>query len=225
MDRLTPCRGASIARRGVRQCVWLVVAAVMLWLSRVDAQQLLDRVVARVSGVPITLTDVRIATALGVIDAQPNEDPQTSAARQLIDRELELTEVTRFPPQEPSAADIDKQVAAYKARVGNQLAALMQSTGLTEERLRQMARSTVRIQAYLAQRFGTASVVPAAEVRRYYEAHPSEFMRDGRVLPFDDVEPIARDAASSARRRGAIAQWLRDLRGRTDVFEPVVLQP
>jgi len=221
MVPLTACRRGSIGRGGLKPGGWLVLVAVMLWLSPVDGQELLDRVVARVSGAPITLTDVRIATALGIVETQPGDDPQNSAARQLIDRELMLAEVTRFPPQEPSPADVDKQVAAYKARAGNQLAALMQSTGLTEERLRQMARSSLRIQAYLAQRFGTASVVPAEEVRRYYDAHPSEFTRNGRVLPFDDVEPLARAAASGARRRGAIAQWLRDLRGRTDVFEPV----
>ena len=197
----------------------LVCAVWAASASIATAQQLLDRVVARVNGAPITLTDVHAAIALGIVDAMPGADQIAAAVQQLIDRQLMLAEVARFPPPEPPAADVEKQLAEYKARAGAQLSSIVQSTGLDEPRLRQMARDTVRIQAYLVQRFGTASVVTDEEVQQYYESHRDAFTRNGRVLPLEDVEAEVRQRASAERRRATIAQWIRDLRGRAEVIQ------
>jgi hypothetical protein len=193
------------------------VTACAAWLTVADAQQLIDRVVARVNGSPITLSDVKAATALGIVGDRSAPEPTASPEQQLIDRALMLVEVARFPPPEPAAADIDKQVAAYRERLGDRLPQAMQETGIDEQHLRQMARDSLRIQAYLAQRFGTSTAVPQDEVRQYYEARPTEFTRNGRLLPFEDVEPQARAAAAAARRRVTITQWLRDLQSRADI--------
>lgn len=197
----------------------LVCAVWVASASIATAQQLLDRVVARVNGAPITLTDVHAAIALGIVDAMPGADQIAAAVQQLIDRQLMLAEVARFPPPEPPAADVEKQLAEYTARAGAQLSSIVQSTGLDEPRLRQMARDTVRIQAYLVQRFGTASVVTEEEVQQYYESHRDAFTRNGRVLPLEDVEADVRQRASAERRRATIAQWIRDLRGRAEVIQ------
>jgi len=93
----------------------------------------------------------------------------------------------------------------------------MRATGLDEMRLGEMARVTLRIQAYVAQRFGTSRPVADEDVRRYYNEHQAEFTKDGKVLPFEDVEAAARQRAATARLRDAIAQWVRDLRSRTEV--------
>jgi len=187
--------------------------------SGASAQQLIDRVVARVNGAAITMTDVRAAIALGIVDVMPGDDQIAMAVQQLIDRQLLLAEMARFPPPEPPATDVEKQLAAYKTHAGAQLPSIMQSTGLDEQRLRQAARDTVRIRAYLVQRFGTASVVTDEEVQQYYAAHRAEFTRDGRVRPLEDVESDVRQRASAERRGAIIAQWIRDLRGRAEVVE------
>jgi hypothetical protein len=148
----------------------LVVASLFAGLSPLSAQQLLDRIVARVGGSAITLTDVQAAVALGIVESRSGEDATASAEQQLIERELLLAEVARFPPPEPTMAAIDMEVAALKARAGTRLPALMQSTGLDDRRIREIARDTVRIQAYVNQRFGTAVVVTDDEVLQYYRA-------------------------------------------------------
>ena len=76
----------------------------MLSLSPLHAQQLLDRVVARVDGAPITLTDVQAALGLGLIQVPAGSDPVDTGTQQMIDRQLELAEVQRFPPPEPDRA-------------------------------------------------------------------------------------------------------------------------
>src|SRR2546421_616354 len=103
--RRSPRRAAEARRHGEARdrewlCGWLVLASVMLWVSHPIAQQLLDRVFARVDGYPITLTDVQAAIGLGVIQVPQGSDPIAAGTQQMIDRQLELTEVQRFPPPE-----------------------------------------------------------------------------------------------------------------------------
>ena len=122
------------------------------------AQQLLDRVVAHVDGTAITLTDLNAAIALGVVGAPQGSDRNAVALERLIERQLVLSEVARFAPPEPPAAAVDREVAAMTERAGGRLAAVMDATGVDEARIREMARDTLRIQAYAMQRFGPAGL-------------------------------------------------------------------
>jgi hypothetical protein len=182
-----------------------------------DARQLIDRVLARVGTIPVTMTDVRAAIELGLVEAKPGEDPTAIALERTIDRQLQLNEVARFAPPEPPAAAVGEEVAAMKARAGARFEALALSTGLDDERLRQLARETLRIRAYVAQRFAGAAQVTQEEARRYYDEHTAEFARDGVVVPFEEAESVARQRASAERSRMTIEQWIRDLRMRADV--------
>ena len=190
---------------------WLVVASFVGWLSPLSAQ-LLDRIVARVSGAAITQTDVDAAVGLGVIEGQGD-----AATQQLIDRRLSLAEVARFPPAEPTDAAIAELVATMKMRAGAGYEALLTRTGLDEPRVRDLARDTLRIRAYIDQRFGISAQASTQEARIYYDTHREEFTRNGVLPPFEDVEAAARQAASAARRQNSVAQWLDGLRRRGDV--------
>jgi hypothetical protein len=199
------------ARPGKYLAAFLVVCVVPL-----SAQQLLDRIVARVDNYPITLTDVKAAVALGVGNV-PRGAPETAAVELLVDRQLMLAEVERFAPPEPSAADIAREVEAMTAGAGGRLAAVTEETGVDEARIRELARESLRIEGYLNQRFGTTTLLSEEEVLQYYRIHPEEFTRDGRLVPFGEAEPTARQRAATARRASTIAQWLRDLRNRAEI--------
>jgi hypothetical protein len=188
----------------------------MLWLSLPAAQQLLDRVLARVDGVPITLTDVQAAIGLGIIQVG-SRDASADGTQQMVDRQLQLTEVQRFPPPEPSPDVVAREDARLKMNAGPRLPMLMQSTGLTEQRIADMARDNLRIAGYVDQRFGTTVQVTDEEVAAYYRTHEAEFTKGGVSLPYEEAEPIARQRASGERRRTIVNQWIRDLRSRADV--------
>jgi hypothetical protein len=191
----------------------------MMWLPPLAAQQLLDRVVARVDGYAITLSDVKAALAVGIVEV-PADAGEQAAIERMIDRQLVLAEVARFAPPEPAPAAIDREVAAIMARTGGRLAAVMATTGLDEGHVREMARDNLRIDAYLNQRFGTAVQLTEEEVLQYYRIHPEEFTRDGRLMPFAEAAPVARQRAGAERRASTIAQWTRDLRGRAEITSP-----
>jgi hypothetical protein len=189
----------------------------MVCVSHPTAQQLLDRVLARVDGSPITLTDVQAAIGLGVVQLPPGPDAMAAGTQLMIDRQLELTEVQRFPPPEPDATPVAREAARLTMNAGARLAALMQSTGLTEQRISDIARDNLRIAAYLDQRFGTVVQVSDEDVATYYRTHEAEFTRGGDTIPFEEAQPTARQRVSNERRRATVEQWIRDLRSRADV--------
>ena len=203
--QLSPCLRASVA------------IVFVCFVVSLGAQQLINRVVARVAGEPITLTDVQAAIGLGVI--QPGGPDQIASGTQLmIDRQLMLTEVQRFPPPEPAAALIDREAARLRTNAGSALQKLMEQTGTNNDRIRNIARDDLRILAYLDQRFGADVQVSDEEVAAYYRDHQAEFESGGgEPAPFEEVAGVARQRASAARRRATIDQWTRDLRTRADV--------
>jgi hypothetical protein len=205
---------------GRRDTPWIAWLMCFLWLAPASAQLLLDRVAARVNGAVITLTDVRAALALGIVDAPEGPDRESIATDQLINRQLVLAEVARFVPPEPAAAAVAKEAAALTAKAGSGLAALMTSTGIDEAGIRDIARDNLRIQSYLDQRFGATVQVTEDEVTQYYRIHPDEFTRNGTLAPFAEVQSLVRERAGAQRRAAIVAQWMTDLRTRADVSLP-----
>src|ERR1041385_1150561 len=80
------------------RCVSVATCPVTVWLSHPRAQTLIDRVVARVDAVRITLTDVQAAIGLGSVQVAGGGEAIAAGTQQMIDRQLELAEVPRLPP-------------------------------------------------------------------------------------------------------------------------------
>jgi hypothetical protein len=193
----------------------------VLVASTTFAQEVLDRVLARVNGEPITLTDARAALALGVVEQPAGVDPVVSSVLQLIERRLVLAEVARFAPPEPDVTSLNGEVTALKSRAGSAeaLAALEKNTGVGEGQIREMARDNLRIEAYLNQRFGSSIQATDEEAAAYYRSHLDEFRVNGQLTSYAEAEAVARQKAAGERRRAIIFQWMRELRQRADVVE------
>jgi hypothetical protein len=197
----------------------VAVALLLTWLSPASGQQLLDRIVARVNGAAITLTDVRAAIGLGVVELPPGAG-EPVAVEAMVERQLVLAEVARFAPAEPPAAEVAREAARLAAHAGARLPELMAANGIDEARIRDIARDTLRIRAYQDQRFGATVQLTEEEVAQYYRIHPEEFTRNGTLMPFGEAEPAARERAGAERRANTIAQWITDLRGRAEISIP-----
>jgi hypothetical protein len=180
------------------------------------AQTLLDRVVARVNGTVVLLSDVRAAAALGLIEAAPDTQ---DAVEQMVQRALLVEEVNRFPPPEPAAEAVDAELERMRARAGS-FDEVERATGVPAGNVRQLARDRLRIQSYVDQRFGVTVPLTDEQVLQYYRAHPDEFVADGQTVPFERAQGLARERAGLEQRQRTIDQWLRDLRTRADVSVP-----
>lgn len=135
----------------------LLTFSFCLSASRVSGE-VIDRVLAVVNGSLITLSDVSGAFELGLVKPRDSGDRVRDVLVQLIDRELQLTEVDRYAPPEPSAADVDREVVTVRSRFPSPEAfeAVLARSGIDLAHLRETLRENLRIRAYLDQRFSVS---------------------------------------------------------------------
>lgn len=189
-----------------------------LGIAAIVEAEIIDRVLAVVSGAVIMQSDALAAFELGVVDPGATDDPMAAVLSQLIDRQLILAEVDRYAPPEPSADAIERaaqQVRARFATVHSYESALARS-GMGEARLRRMLRDELRIRTYLDERF---TVPPPSddELGRYYREHLGAFTRGGQIVPFDAARAEITAAVAASRRSALVSDWVRGLRRRAEI--------
>jgi hypothetical protein len=133
----------------------VLIALVSIAVVRADT---IERVLAVVGGQIITLSDVAAARDLRLETTDGAPDPVRAVLSKLIDRELILAEVERYAPPEPAAAAVENELAKVRARfpTGQELEAVLARSGIDENYLRDVLRQSLRIRAYMDQRFAAA---------------------------------------------------------------------
>jgi hypothetical protein len=191
---------------------WCAIVA----LLATTQPELIERTLALVGGQAITLSDARATIALGLLEIPKGADAIASATTQLVDRELLLREVQRYAPPPPEETMVTTRLDTIRTRFPPAaLAQLLQRHGFSEGRLRAWVRDDLRTQAYLAQRFASASLPSDTEVSAAYNRQRAEFEKAGQN--FEQAAPIVRERLIAARRAELLADWLSELRRRTDV--------
>lgn len=172
---------------------------------------------AIVGGQAVTLSDARAAITFKLVDVGGSVDPEQTATARLVDRELMLREVRRYAPPAPSEAAIEARLSEIRTGFSaGAFARALEIAGFTEARLRAWVRDDLRTQSYLAQRFVTASAPSDVEIANAYAQQKEEFDRAGTTLA--EATPLLRERLIASRRRELIADWVSDLRRRTDVI-------
>ena len=194
----------------------LVVTVMAPADARAQPGELIERTLAIVGTQVITLSDARAAVRLGLIEADRSADP-ASVTQLLVDRELILREVQRYAPPAPSDSSIDARLDEIQMSLGGARAwaRLLDETAFTDVRLRAWVRDDLRAVAYLAQRFASASTPTDAEIGVAFTQQRAEFDRSG--ITFEQAAPTLRERLVGSRRRELIADWVTDLRRRTEV--------
>jgi hypothetical protein len=209
-----------IAGRASKFGAAVLAAAMMASIAAPRAEEVLDRVLAVVSGDLILQSDVVAAREMRLVQVPAGGDPIRAVLSQLIDRSLILAEVERYAPPEPPAAAAERELDAVRRRFPSAEAfqAALARSGIDEGHLRETIRQNLRINAYLDQRFTVLSPTED-EVGRYYREHAAEFTVAGRLQPYQDVRGEAASAWVAARRKGLVDEWVAGLRRRADVTD------
>ena len=182
--------------------------------------EIVDRILAVVGGELIMLSDATAAVRFGLVQAPAGtDDPIVPALNALIDRQLQLVEVNRYLPPEPTPEAIDERLAEIRARFATQEAydAALAESGVTQAQLRSRVRDSLRIQSYRNQRFAAALQPSEDDLVRYYRLRETEFMKDGVLQPFAEVREQLRSRVAAERSATLINDWLETLRGRSEV--------
>lgn len=197
----------------LRTTAALILLATVTGAAR--GAEIIDRVLAVVDGATITLSDASAALRLALEPAPGLGAPGTiPAARDaLVERQLILAEVDRYAPPAPAEADVARAFDGVRARVGAaQMDATLLQTGGNEARLRRYLRDTLRMELYMAQRFGT--VQPGdADIAEYFRSHAAEF--GSRTLSEARNAIVA--ALTRERRDSLVREWIASLRRRANI--------
>ncbi len=213
-------RFGGLVLRGRRGTRLAIVLAAMVAVQGLVRAEVIDRILAVVSGEVIMLSDARAATRFGLIDIPANaDDPIRAAMNALVDRHLQLLEVNRYLPPEPSDSAIEEQLTAMRSRFksDDEFRAALAECGISEAQLRARVRDNLRIATYRSQRFAAALQPSDEDLLRYYRSRESEFTKDGAPLPFAQVRDQVRERLAAERSQTLIREWLETLRRRADV--------
>jgi hypothetical protein len=172
---------------------------ILLLVAPCASAEIIDRVLAVVSGQVVTQSDVEAAVELGLVSVAPGEDRTTTGLQSLIDRILMLNEVRRLVPPDPPESAVDARVAEIARRFpsAEALARLLRASGIDQDVLRVYAADDLRLKAHLDERFSTAAQPSDEDVRR--------------------AGNVPRETLVAERRRSLVADWLAELRRRGEV--------
>ena len=203
---------------------WDQAATVAIALTAFAAAlgaQVVDRVIAVVSGTVLMHSDARAVLALGLFDAGAARDPIEAAMRWLIDRQLVLDEAGRGERVDVDAAAVSEALDTVRQRFpsdGDYRRALA-GLGLDDRALLRLVRDTLVARLYVERRFD--SMLPATEedLREYYAGHAARFVRNGRQLSFEEALADVTAVLQRERRAQAVSAWMERLRRRADIRE------
>lgn len=208
-------------RRELQLRVVAVLAAVLLsnngWTR---AQDVVDRVAARVENDVILLSDVReLSRYQKLVDGQSESD--TQILDRLIDQWIVRTEAetARFP--KPSEAEIVRSVDLLKQSFASaaEFESRKKESGLTDAEVREMIAAQLYLSNYLDSRFRPAVQIDPQEIQKYYnETLVARAKARGQEAPTLEA---ARDAIQEVLLQRGINtqadQWIRESRSRLHV--------
>ena len=168
--------------------IFLVVLCLFCVSSVVQAE-IIDRVIAVVSGQVITKSDLDATTAFGF----------AGNLQELIDRMLMLNEVRKVAPPDPAPANVQARLGTVRNRFATPaaFARALAESGLDESALSVFAADDVRLAAYLEERFSAASQPTDAEIRQAGEAERARLIAE--------------------RRQALVNAWIAELRRRAEI--------
>lgn len=206
---------AGLRTRGV-----FLAAAMAIAPAWVAAQEVVDRIAARVENEVILLSDVRaLSRYQQFLDGQSETDAQI--LNRLVDQWIVRTEADVSHAPRPSEVDIDRGLSRVRNSFGSEqeYAARMKQASLSEPDVRAMVASQVYLSNYLDSRFRPAVQIDPKAVEDFYRtAIVPRAKTRGQEPPTLDA---ARDAIQEALIENGIneqaEQWLKESRLRLHV--------
>src|SRR5215510_14019382 len=156
-------------------CCTLLGCLMVVNLSRVSAQQVVDQILTQVNDEMITRTDLLWSIALDPEAPGPAGPVDSDLLRRklevMIDERLIAQEAVRLPGAEVTRDEIDKERAALIKRFKNeaQFRERVGSVGLTPQKIDEIIRERILIDRFADFRFRSFVLVTEPEIKRYYE--------------------------------------------------------
>ena len=208
----------------------LTLAALLLFGATIatSAQQIVDRIVARVEGDIITQSELRELAAFERLVADSSAR-RAAADSELLGRAIEqwivATEATAARYPRPSPEDVDREMTRLEKSLAEpgHLAPRLRQAGLTRAALARLLERQLFLARYLDYKFRPAAQVEPEAIRRHYEQKLLPVLRGkGQPIPtLDDVQDQIRELLVQMEISARAARWLDETRSRLRIqIEP-----
>jgi parvulin-like peptidyl-prolyl isomerase len=203
----------------------LPIRVLLFWLSLVipggmAAQEIVDRIVARVENDIILLSDIRaLSRYQQFLDGKSETD--TQILERLIDQWIVRTEagVSRFP--QPSDADIDRELERVQKSFASkeEFEARRKQIGLSAAEIREMVAAQLYLSNYLDSRFRPGVQIDPKTIDDFYEKSvvPRAKARGQEPPPLDTARDFIQEALVQRGINDQADQWLIESKARLHI--------
>jgi peptidyl-prolyl cis-trans isomerase SurA len=188
--------------------------------SFLNAQEVVDRIVARVENDIILQSDVQELKEYQELVGEPSESDGALLDR-LIDQWIVRSEagLSRFP--EPKDEEIDRGVARVVKSFGSpeEYEARKKKSGLNDVEVRKIVASQLYLSNYLDSRFRPSAQIDEKAIEDFYQnaVVPRAKARGQEPPTLDDSRDIIQEALVQSDINEQAARWLTESRGRLHV--------
>jgi hypothetical protein len=203
---------------------WITLAAMLIGLfqapGRVRAQEVIDRIVARVETDIILLSDVRqLSRYQTFLDGKPQSD--ADILNHLIDQWIVRSEasVARFP--QPADEDVNRSIERLKRSFSSpeEFQARQQQTGITDDEIRRFVRAQLYLSNYLDTRFRPAIQIDENAIEDFYKSRvvPRAESRKQTPPTLENARDFIQEALVQRAINEQADRWLKESRTRVRV--------
>jgi hypothetical protein len=196
----------------------LFLAAVLM-AAPAEAQQVVDRVAARIEGELILESEVRELGQYQLL-VEGREEAESQRLDRLIDQWIVRSEVQAALFPRPADAEVDAELDRLRKSCGpDEFEKRLAASGLTKTALRRIVADQLYLTKYLDSRFRAAVQVDQAAVRAYYR---DEFtLQAGKigssVPPLSEVRAQIREILIQRGITQQATRWLDESRSRLHI--------
>jgi len=206
--------------RNLPICVLVAAVLVSAAAGPLPAQEVVDRIVARVENDVILLSDIRaLSRYQEFLDGKSETDGQI--LDRLIDQWTVRTEavVSRFP--HPSDADIDRSLERLHKSFASpeEYEARKKQSGLNEAEIREMAAAQLYLSNYLDSRFRPGVQIDPKTIEDFYQKSvvPRAKARGQEPPPLDEARDLILEALVQRGINDQADQWLIESKARLHI--------
>jgi hypothetical protein len=203
---------------------WITLAVMLIGLfqapGRVRAQEVIDRIVARVETDIILLSDVRqLSRYQTFLDGKPQSD--ADILNRLIDQWIVRSEasVARFP--QPADEDVNRSIERLKRSFSSpeEFQARQQQAGITDDEIRRFVRAQLYLSNYLDTRFRPAIQIDENAIEDFYKSRvvPRAESRKQTPPTLENARDFIQEALVQRAINEQADRWLKESRTRVRV--------
>lgn len=204
----------------MKRCTLQLVLMMLLAGSSSVAQEVVDRIVARVENDVILLSDIRqLSRYQTFVDGKAESDEQILEL--LIDQWIVRNEATVSRIAQPSDEDVERSLTRLKRSFSSpeEFADRLKHSGLNDQELRRMMKSQLYLSNYLDTRFRPSIQISDKEIEDFYQNRliPRAELRAQTPPTLDAARDFIQEALVQKAINEHANEWLKESRTRVRV--------